>query len=140
VVVLDSISMRRIYLETLLSVLVAITGAHEAYAKPRKTSVVDTPSAVSLTRLRAADPVMLINRSVRGVELRHMNVDVQNVGQARAKDISVSAECGGRLLYPLKGPKNLQPGERSTYLLGSKRQLMGPPSIRIVTRCSNCRR
>lgn len=109
-------------------------------AKPKINPVV-TPliyaTPTPFTRLRAAQPVV-VKRAGKGlVELRHVNVEVSNVGQVAATGIQVSFEQTGGLAYTLRGPKTLAPRARAVYILNSK-VLAGQGSWNVVSRCANC--
>jgi hypothetical protein len=91
------------------------------------------------TRLRAQQPV-IVQRTVRGgAELRHVNVEVANVGSVSAKGVQVHIQQAGGVAYALKGPKELLPRERGTYILNS-RVVGGTGAWSVVSRCSSCRR
>jgi hypothetical protein len=91
----------------------------------------------TFTRLRAAQPVILKRTGKGIVELRHVNVEITNVGSVRATGIQVSFEQNGGLAYTLRGPRTLEPRARAVYLLNS-RVLAGQGSWNVVSRCANC--
>jgi len=97
------------------------------------------PLSESQTRLRAGQPV-IIQRIIRGgAELRHANVEVANVGSVSAKGVQVYLQQSSNVAYALRGPRELSPHERGTYILNS-RVLSGTGSWSVVVRCSTCRR
>lgn len=112
----------------------------QAAASPRKLPLSTQPKGVSITTLRSSDPICMIGRGRGGLELRHLNVEVRNVGRATAAAISVLAELGGGLSYPLKGPSKLDPGQTAMYFIRSRVPLLRDGRIRIVLRCATCRR
>jgi hypothetical protein len=110
------------------------------HSKPKSPPVISpliSATPTPFTRLRAAQPVV-VKRAGRGlVELRHVNVEITNVGPVAATGIQVSFEQSGGLAYTLKGPKTLAPRARAVYLLNS-RVLAGQGSWNVVSRCGNC--
>jgi len=135
------------YLFTIFTVLVTITLFSSltatSFAAPKRAKVVATVEAHSpqtLTRLRAQQPI-LVKRAVRGggVEVRHANVEVTNIGSVTASDVQVSLEQAGGVAYAMRGPKKLLARERALYVLNS-RVIAGGGSWQVVTRCSSCRR
>jgi hypothetical protein len=135
------------YFFTILTVLATISLfsslTANSFAAPKRAKappVVEADSAQTLTRLRAQQPI-LVKRTVRGggVEVRHANVEVANVGSVTASDVQVYLEQVGGVAYALRGPKKLFARQRALYILNS-RVVAGAGSWQVVTRCSSCRR
>jgi hypothetical protein len=138
-------------LVTLFTTLLAFSSLTlSSFAVPRASSGATTklgkvtPGAgtqifTTETRLRAQQPVV-VQRTLRGgVELRHANVEVANVGSVSAKGIQVYIQQAGGVAYALKGPKELLPHEHGTYILNS-RVVGGTRAWTVQARCSTCRR
>lgn len=132
-----------LFLRLALVSLTAIGGfSFSADATPRRSDAQrTTPSfaVTGLTRLRADEPVCLVVRNPRGLELRHLNVEVRNVGNHPAADIIVYAELSDGIVIQLRGPTRLAPEQRGFYVLRSRIPLAREGPVRVVTRCGNCR-
>jgi septum formation inhibitor MinC len=111
-----------------------------SYAKLAKVArELGAAPAAPETRLRAQQPT-IVQRTVRGgAELRHVNVEVANVGSVSAKGIQVYIHQASGIAHALRGPKELLPRQRGTYLLNS-RVVGGTGTWSVVARCSTCRR
>ena len=122
-----------------LFVFSSLTNSSAASRKPRQDVSTSRVSYDRPTRLRAQQPT-LAQKTVRGgVELRHANVEVTNVGSSVASGIQVYLEQAGGIAYSLRGPTKLQPRERGLYTM-SKRVIGNSGGWSVVARCSNCRR
>lgn len=123
----------------------AASGTRFAMAAPRKraasASSLTAPSkGPETTRLRSATPMVVFSRR-RGQQIvEHLSVSVGNVGLAVATQVDVVAEFPDGISYSLRGPRKLQPGQRSLFSLSGKKLALraGVPKIR--TSCGSCGR
>jgi len=110
-------------------------------AAPRKGGEqADSASLERLTRIRAGTPAFFTVSSRRGRELKHLNVEVRNTGQIKARGVEVRVEFSGGLMYPLRGVRSLEPGQAGLYILKGATATLAGSSPRVVAQCSNCRR
>lgn len=72
--------------------------------------------------------------------VEHLSVSVSNVGLVAATQVDIVAEFSDGISYSLRGPRKLQPGQRSLYSLSGKKLVLraGVPKIR--TSCGSCAR
>ena len=111
-----------------------------ALAAPIARKKVQDLGTIGRTQLRPETPTFVVVTNSRGLELRHLNVEVHNSGNYQATDIAVFAEVGGKLVFPLRGPTRLPPNQSGFYFLRSRTPIPGQSPLRDIARCSNCRR
>jgi hypothetical protein len=121
------------------AMLVALPG-DEALAKPRPHESQKKVLDNGLTRLRSRSPSTVIVSGRAGVELRHINVEVVNIGNFQARGVRVFAECGRGVLVPLNGPAKLSSGQRAVYISRGRTPLIARQNVQLVTECENCRK
>lgn len=131
-------TIHHLYLFTLLfsAILYSATAsaAPNARGKPRPNPAPDR------TQLRPDQPTFMVVTNSRGAELRHLNVEVHNIGNHQALEITVFAEVNGKLVFPLRGPTRLLSHQSGLYFLRSRTPLGHEGPVAIIARCANCRR
>jgi hypothetical protein len=131
-------TFRRNFTFALVATLVALPSLALGAPRVRKNS--QKLAINRRTQLRPETPTFVIVTSSRGLELRHLNVEVHNSGSHQATDIAVFAEVGGSLVFSLRGPTRLPPNQSGFYFLRSRTPVPSQSPLRIITRCANCRR
>ena len=113
---------------------------HDAFAAKRKQSGAPVPPTQKLTTLRASPPSFLVGGRGGNREVRYISVEVSNVGSAEASGIQVSIPGRAALSFPLRGPKKLSPGARSTYVSTVRVPVGVSLQPHAIATCSTCRR
>jgi len=125
----------------LIALLLGIWPPECAKAAPgSKRQTEPRPPAVEVTQLRPGTPVFLVSQSSKGAELKHLNVEVKNVGRYPAKGVSVFVEVSSGLMTQLRGASTLAPGQSSIYVLRSRLPVVQSGPVRVISSCANCRR
>ncbi len=133
--------MRSVLLSLCITYILVPTSAVCTPSK-RKLAVLasDDVAGVSLTRVRSGAPVYVVATTRRGREVRHLNVEVRNVGRFLARGVEVRVELGGGIVYPLRGPRTLEAGHAGLYVLRGGVSPLSTGAVRVVSLCANCRR
>lgn len=124
----------------MVAALLLVLPGEEALAKPRSHESQKKVLENGLTRLRSRSPSAVVVAGRAGLELRHINVEVVNVGNSQARGVRVFAECGRGVLVPLNGPAKLASGQRAVYVSRGRTPLIARQNVQLVTECDNCRR
>ncbi len=122
------------------SSLIAMTVASvpPAFAAPRKKQALETRAAPR-TALRTSDLSVVLGRARGQQELRHVSVEVRNVGRNEAHQVQVVARAPGGARVVLRGPKTLQAGGRAVYLTSSRSLVVGSGRVSVEAGCLECR-
>jgi hypothetical protein len=119
------------------ALFVTVYGSSAAVAVPRPTAA---PPVTRLTFVRASPPTIVTARRGPLTELRFVSVEVENKGQAEAKDVSVVLRLAEGISVPLKGVKKLAAGARAVFVSSTRLPVRSAESCTIYTSCSTCRR
>lgn len=123
------------------ALLVSTLTPQSTLAAPRSKKQSELhPPASEKTQIRSGSPTFLVTRGSKGIELKHLNVEVKNVGRYPAKGISVFVDVGAGLMNQLRGESSLLPGQSGIYVLRSRMPLVQNGPVRIVSSCGNCRK
>ena len=124
----------------LISIIIALSVFHEAYAAKKKAPAEESIRNREVTTLRAGVPSYVVSGRGGQREVRYVSVQVKNIGDIAAKDIVVSLPAAQGLTFPLRGPKKLAPRASAVYVS----TVRVPSGVMLrghtVITCSSCRR
>lgn len=71
-------------------------------------------------------------------QIKHLQVEIRNLGSQTAEDIAVSAILPGGQSVQLKGPQTLEKNKTGAYINDGVANTAHQGSIKVLIECSNC--